>query len=732
MSASPIIVDLCRLLGVETDYIDNGGVRREPPPATITALVAALGYPGATRGEAEASIALFHRRTAARLVEPVVVRRKDEQSSWTIVTQPAGSDDRHLRWVLEAETGGISQGEARFADLPLAESIAVGRQIYERRRLVLPVPLQCGYHRARVEFADAVAEGALIVVPRRAYQPPTLDGGCGIWGLASQLYGLRSERNWGIGDFTDLADLLRHAAAAGAGAISLNPLHALFLDDPQAASPYSPSSRLFSNPLYLDVEAIDDFAECAEARALSASSEWRAALRRLRGGELVDYVEVTERKFEILERLYRSFRANHMPASGERAGEFQAFQAREGLALQRFATHCALRKALAETGASWRSWSDWPVELRDPAGPAVAQFMQENQTSIEFFAYLQWQCDRQLAGCADVARRLGMPIGLYHDLAVGVDANGAEAWGNQAAIVPGWSIGAPPDPWNMKGQSWGLPPFDPVALRALAYEPLVQTFRANMRHAGALRIDHILGFRRLFWIPAGAPPTDGAYVRYPFDDIVGILALESERHRCLIIGEDLGTLPEGLREALADVGVLSYRLLYFEREQDGAFRRPDAYPRQALVAIGTHDLPTLPAYWAAADVALKLRLGFYSSDEERRQDEERRRRDRHLLVEALRRAGLFECVDLETGDAPPVEAAYRFLARTPSRLLMVHLEDALGIMEQINLPGTVLEHPNWRRRLPLAVDELFGEPRVRRLLRALAAERPRVDARNAR
>jgi 4-alpha-glucanotransferase len=724
--------ELCLLLGVETEYVDNSGVRRSVPSATLVALFAALGYPAATPDEAQASIERFRGRAVAYMMEPVVVCRDDEAAASTYVTLPTADANQRLRWDLALEAGGGSQGETRFADLALVEQFAVGGQAHEKRRLDLPGLLPLGYHRVRVGIADRSAEGTVIVAPRQAYVPPALASGRGIWGIAVQLYSLRSARNWGVGDLTDLGDFVRHAAAASAGAISLNPLHALFPDDPEAASPYSPSSRLYSNVLYLDVEAIEDFAECPEAQAQAASPEWQADLQRLRDCELVDYVQATERKLLMFERLYRSFRSRHLEIDDPRAGEFRAYQGREGTALRRFAVFHALREFLGKAQTDIRPWRAWPAEFRDPDSPAVMRFAIDNLERIEFFEYLQWQFDRQLETCAATAQSLGMPIGLYSDLAVGVDANGAEAWASQNAIVSGWSVGAPPDPWNMKGQSWGLPPFDPLALRALAYQPLIDTFRANMRHAGALRIDHILGFRRLFWIPAGAPPSEGVYVRNPFDDIVGVLALESHRHQCLIIGEDLGTLPEGLREQLAEAAILSYRLLYFEREIDGTFCQPAAYPRQALVAVGTHDLPTLPAYWKAVDLELKSSVGLYARDQDRQQDEEQRRRDRDLLTEALRWASLPVADGPAVDDAPPVESAYRFLARTPSQLLMIHLEDALGIREQINLPGTVQEHPNWRRRLPLPVAALFDDPRVRRLLRAVDDERPRGRARTGR
>jgi len=509
---------------------------------------------------------------------------------------------------------------------------------------------------------------------------------------------------------------------AGAGAIGLNPLHALFLDEPERASPYSPSSRLFLNALYLDVEAIDDFRDCDEAQALVRSADFQRRLRGLRDAPLVDYAGVAACKRPVLELLFGSFSRRHLDRAGDARGEsFRAFRRDRGPPLRRQAAFEALRETLSRDDAPRRYWRRWPAEYRDPTSGAVAAFVDANRPLVEFFEYLQWQADLQLGRCAAAARAAAMPIGLYRDLAVGADDGGGDSWASQAMLAGGVVVGAPPDQWNINGQKWGFPPFDPAALRERGYAPLIEVLRANMRHAGALRIDHILGFMRLFWIPANAPAADGAYVRYRFDEIVGILALESVRNRCLVIGEDLGTVPEGFRAALQDSGILSYRLLYFEQEPDGAFRAPSAYPTDALVAVGTHDLATLPAYWTGQDIVLRSRLGIYPSAEMSEADVRLRETQRGNLAAALRREARLpgEAVP----EAAPVEAAYRYLARTPARLLMVHFEDALGQTDQINVPATQDEYPNWRHKLSANLDAVFADDRVQRLAAALNAER---------
>ncbi|HET6725029.1 MAG TPA: 4-alpha-glucanotransferase [Gammaproteobacteria bacterium] len=552
-----------------------------------------------------------------------------------------------------------------------------------------------------------------------AWRPDALRGNGRRWGIQVPLYGLRSPRNWGIGDFTDLAELVKGAAELGAAAVGLNPLHALFPSRPGHISPYSPSSRLFLNPLYVDVEAVPEFTDCAATHRKVNSPVFQARLRELRDPPLVDYRGVAELKFAILEELYGYFRKACADASHPRHRAFREFQTRRGDALLRFATFHALAEQ-TDTAA----WRDWPHEWCDPESDTVAVFVERHIERVEFHEYLQWQADWQLRAAAELARESGMSVGLYTDLAVGADPTGAEAWGHQKATVQGASVGAPPDQLNLQGQDWGLPPPDPLAWQAQAYAPFIELLEANMRHAGAIRIDHILGLVRLYWIPAGMSAKEGAYVRYPWRDLLAVLAAQSRRSRCLVIGEDLGTVPEGLREAMMENGILSYRLLYFERD-DGSFRAPRDYPAEALAAVGTHDLPTLPGWWHSDDIALRDRLDLWPSKEKRNQACAERERDRQALMKALHDTQLVD--EATMPEEPPVMAIYRYLAQAPSRLLMVQLEDVLGQREQLNLPGTTDEYPNWRQRMHTTIDSALSDPRMLELARALKTQ-GRADA----
>jgi (1->4)-alpha-D-glucan 1-alpha-D-glucosylmutase len=540
----------------------------------------------------------------------------------------------------------------------------------------------------------------------RAWRPAALEHDGRRWGLSVQLYALRTARTWGIGDFSALAELMRGAAALGACAVGVNPIHALFPTRPSHASPYSPSSRRFLNTLYIDVEAVEEFATCKAARSMVEAPEFQARLREVREGSRVQYRVVADLKYQVLARLYDDFRKQCLNADDHpRARAFGEFRRGEGPALRQFATFHALAETMPEF-----DWHEWRPGYGDPDSDAVAAFAASHAEAIEFHEYLQWLASQQLDLVNRAARDCGMSIGLYADLAVGADPTGAECWSGQAFLARGATIGAPPDPLNLLGQNWGLPPLDPFALSDAAYTPLTDLWHSNMR-GGALRIDHILGLVRLFWIPAGAPAAEGAYVRYPWRELLGLLAARSQRCRCMVIGEDLGTVPEGLREAMRDTGLLSYRLLYFE-QHDGRFRAPGEYSADALVAAGTHDLPSLAMWWSGEDIDLRERLGLWPNDAMRVAELEQRQHARAALTAALRQEGLH---DGEVPGEVPVEAIHAFLARTPCKLLMVQLEDVLGLAMQVNLPGTVEEHPNWRQRLPCTIADALANPRMRQI-----------------
>jgi len=527
------------------------------------------------------------------------------------------------------------------------------------------------------------------VVPGRTYQGG--DPNARMWVLAVQLYGVCSHRNWGHGDFTDLAALLELAADLGAAGIGLNPLHALFDDRPERASPYAPNSRLFLNPLYIDVDAI------AEFPGLDAAG--REEIARLRAAAQVDYLGAAKAKLAGLRLAYGRFRAD---ASPERRRDFECFKNEQGPALARFASFEVLRRRFPQ------AWWDWPEQWRAPTDAALAALRATDGDAVGFYEFVQWIADRQLAACQATARARALSIGLYLDVAVGVDAAGADAWSDQGAILHGLSAGAPPDAFNPVGQNWGIAAFHPRGLSAHAFAPFRRTIAAAMRHAGAIRIDHVLGLNRLFLIPHGAPAQDGAYFRFPLEALLAVVAQESVAHRCIVIGEDLGTVPEDLRGKLAGWGLWSYRVLIFERDADGGFIVPARYPRDALATFNTHDLPTYQGWMTGHDLKMRREIGHPSGE-----TEDQRAQARAALQAALAQSG---CGSGFAGVA-------RYLAATPSRLVAVSIEDVLGIVDQPNLPGTIDEHPNWRQRLPVPLEDWAGHAQLRTLARVFAESR---------
>jgi (1->4)-alpha-D-glucan 1-alpha-D-glucosylmutase len=716
MTDHRLVDRLADLIGLQTSYRDAWGTPREVPDTTRLALLTAMGYPVDSDDAAARSIdALEHRLHT--LLPAVVVAFEGDEVITVPITVPAGQRGR-LTWRLTLEDGDVIEDGMDLAALPLMNTLSNGA---ESRRLTITHPLPLGYHAVTVKIVGnrrATNAGTrLIIAPRRCYRPSSLEGDGRRWGIAVQLYAMRSERNWGFGDFTDLMAVVRGAARLGAAAVGLNPLHALFPLQPESASPYAPSSRLFLNILYLDIETMDDYRDSTAARRAVADPRFQARLHAVRGAKLVDYPAVASCKLEIFELLFRSFRERYrQDPENPRARMFRQFCDAGGRALRNFALFEALaeRASVEGKGFGFRSWA---AELQDPESSTVRQLHEELAERVEYYRYLQWQAERQLAEVRRVSERLGMSIGLYHDLAVGVEAGGAEAWDWQAVLASGASVGAPPDDWNHNGQDWGLPPLDPQRLHDQAYAPFIELLRATMRRGGALRIDHILGLMRLYWIPYGAAPGDGAYVAYPWRDLIAIVALESRRNHCLVVGEDLGTVPEGLREAMTEAGILSYRLLYFEKETDTESRPPERYPREALVSVGTHDLPPLAAYWTGSDLALRDRLSLWPSPDQRDAASRARGNDRTALIGLLRNERLLEP---ETAcEEAPIEGLYGMLARTPSRLLMVQVEDIAGQIEQINVPGTDRQYPNWRWRLAVDLRAMLAGERLLSLARTL-------------
>jgi len=727
MSGSARLQELARLHGIAPDYVDIWGKRHGVADETLVALLAEFGIDAATPQAIEAAILARDFDRWHEVLPPVIVVREGA-APWTLrLNLTAALDSAPLAWQLVEENGATHQGEFSPGDLPSPERI----DAFVAREITLPIKVGLGYHRlALLRAGVSVAEALVAVAPSKCYRPVAVQGEGRVWGAVAQVYALRSERNWGIGDFTDLRAVLEQWSHRGAAIVGVNPLHALFPHNPAHASPYSPSSRLFVNVLYIDVEAVEDFRECEEVVNDVFSAPFQARLQKLREAPLVDYPGVAETKLTVLERLYAHFRERHLAAGSDRGKAFRSFQANGAEHLWRHALFEALQEHFHREDPNVWGWPVWPEPYRNPESRDVARFADEHTARVEFYQYLQWQAESQLAQIGRRSFDLALGVGLYEDLAVSIDRGGAEAWANQDLYAVTASVGAPPDDFNLAGQNWGLPPLRPERLREVGYEPFIATLRENMRHAGALRIDHVMGLARLYWIPEGRTPSEGAYVHYPFADLLAIIALESHRNQCMVIGEDLGTVPDEVRSALGDYGILSYRLFFFERNSTGDFRPPAEYPADALVAASTHDLPTLAGFWEGSDLLLRDQLGLIPADAQRQERIVERAQDRARLLLAMEQEELLphgatvNPVSLPNMTPEFVRNINLYLARTPSKVLVVQLEDVLGMREQVNLPATTDEHPNWRRKLVLDLERFGDDERFVTIANALAGARP--------
>ncbi len=634
-------------LGIQTEFMDGQGHRHVTDTAALKIILDALPA-----------------RIPRRLLDgPVVVRsgRPARAGLKQAATFP-------LRWKILAGLKVIAEGKTA------------------ERTIAWPLDLPEGSYRLHLTDAAGVTEQApLIVAPAKAYRGDF--DRC--WLLAVQLYGVRSARNWGIGDFTDLEGLIELASRLGADGVGLNPLHALFDDRPTDCSPYSPNSRLFLNPLYVDVEKL------AEPGLAAASRE---AIDRLRQGDIVDYAAVADLKWRALRVAFDAFKAG---PEASRRRDFENFRAERAPLLSRFACFETLRHKFN------KPWWEWPQEWQQPDRAKCAALRQgPDAAEIEFVEFVQWTADRQLRTCRDLAVSLGMKVGLYLDVAVGVQSDGFDAWNEQSAISRHLGVGAPPDPLNTAGQNWGLAGFNAAGLEMQSFEPFREMLRASMRYAGAIRLDHVLGLKRLYLVPHGFAAREGVYVQMPFEALLAATAQESITHRCVVIGEDLGTVPEGFREEMADWGIWSYLVMMFERDDNGRFCGIDHYTENALVTFNTHDLSTYAGWRSFGDLRLKRSLGLDPGE-----SDDARWRALTMLSDVLRHHAI---------DSHDLFAVVRFLAQTKSRLLAISLEDLLGVSDQPNIPGTVDEHPNWRRRLPLGLHKIAAAIDMAALQRATA------------
>ncbi|KJY93889.1 4-alpha-glucanotransferase [Vibrio neptunius] len=710
---------------IADSYVSAWGDEAKVDEETIRYLLRSLGYDTTNDDTLLQSAEKKHKKD---VLDPVLVVRDGEPVE-VALNLGASARESEFSWRLDTEQGEVLEG--------YLQSQIVRDERKEGGPLVFALPndLAWGYHKLTIirKRRKSPYEMTLIVTPRSCYKQEEIDAGKKMWGPSVQLYTLRTQHNWGIGDFGDLKQLVADIASRGGDFVGLNPIHSLFPANPEGASPYSPSSRRWLNIMYIDVSSVPEFALSIEAQQRVGSAEFQHRLQKARESHWVNYTEVADLKLSVLPLLFSEFKKRHLDNNTERAQAFLAFVEEGGDSLVHQAAFDALHASLhAEDSNIW-GWPVFPDEYRRFENTAVQKFIEQNLDQVHLYMYLQWVADIQINEAQALAEEKGMSVGLYRDLAVGVADSGAETWADDGNLVMDASIGAPPDVLGPLGQNWGLPPLNPQVLQETSYDVYIKLLRANMKHCGALRIDHVLGLLRLWWIPKGENATKGAYIYYPVEDMLAILALESHRHQCSVIGEDLGTVPDEIVELLREAGVHSYKVFFFETsEDDGGYISPAHYANQSMSALCTHDMPTLRGFWHCDDLKMGEELGLYPDAEQLKGLFTDRLESKQGILDSVAWHGyLPEGVGRDAQYVPMdsylAEALQLHVAAGASTLLSVQLEDWLEMDKPVNIPGTVEEYPNWRRKLSMNLDEVFAQEGVNRIAYKLTEVRAKVS-----
>ena len=688
-------------LGIATSYKDSGLVSKEYeiPDTTIRYISEKLGYKAGNLGEVEKSLSDFEKRRWQTTLENIYVVEQGNIHIDAVI--PKEQEQSYFALQAENKDTGISSA-VTFDIIPTGEIFTIGKTLYAKMLITVTSDLPIGYYKITFTVGDKNYQSTLAVAPKECYENEALQEGK-TWGYAIQLYALKSEHNWGVGDFSDLQRFVEICSRCGADVIGVNPLNVLVHTYPENASPYNSISRLFLNPIYIDVEAVPEFK--SEDKEVIKDK-----LDEVRASSLIKYEEVYPLKIEVLEKLYGRFMAD---LTSQRQREFHDFVEAQGEDLHRL----ALFQTLYDIKSTYRfgGWKSWEDEFQTPNSIEIRKFAEEHADTIRFFKFLQFEAFRQFKLVEEKIKECGLKIGLYRDLAVGVGKDSAELWSDRDLFIKDLGAGAPPDAFFPAGQKWGLGAFNPYVLKERSYEPFIKILRANMQGAGALRIDHVMGLMRLYMIP-DKEDDGGTYVMYNLKDMLNIVALESKRNQCQIVGESIGNVPEGFIEELEAKNIYSLSVLWAERKDLGwgDFNSPWEYPLKAFMSVGTHDMAPLRMWWFGYDIALMHDLNMMT-DEEKNGAYHKREQDRWKLLHILDINGCWPEDNLRKGDylygeAYPEgieEAVHTFAAKTNSKVFLAQLEDILHVEKMQNLPGTDIDkHPNWRRKLPVSLEKL--------------------------
>lgn len=757
-------------VGLARDYIDADGKYTVISSESRMATLQAMGYDLSDDAKLTERMLAEEIQPYKDIIDPVTVIREGERPFILIRTKDQLSPEATVQWELTLEDGTKYTGNELLSDIEIADYDTVQGCVYDTHRFILPLELMfaeatapkaataatasaadtatlfkladdCylpfGYHQFKVRIVDGKdtydsIEQLLILTPLKCYAPEVMRKGKKLWGVSIQLYALRSRNNWGVGDFNDLKQLLKIVHKRGGEFVGLNPLHAGYPanPDPAMTSPYSPSSRRWLNIVYISVNNVPEFINNTKVRKQYESKEIVKTLQALRDREYVDYKEVLDLKLKALRQVFDLKRL--LDKRTNRSKQFVDFLEQGGESLINMATYDALQHEFFASGKEAEGWTDFPKEYQDCRGPFVEEWRKKHQEDVYFYCYLQFLAQEQLEEAFAAAQADGMILGTYRDLAVGVSEGSCDVWSDPDHVYRGdAAVGAPPDTLGPLGQIWGLAPMDPHALRRSRYKLLIDLYRANMHACGALRIDHAAGLYRFWWIqvkPKELPPTQGAYVYNHIHDWLGILALESQRHKCLVITEDLGTIPMELRIALKEVGAYSYKLFFGERAPDGGFIAPQDYDAMALLALTTHDMATLVGWWSNYDLELGQKLGIYTEEIAKRIKGERDFAKQQILNSMHGLGSAEKDLPTQASELPVmtnalVKSLERHMCRGSCALFSSQLEDWIGVLKPVNVPGTFREYPNWRRKLTANLEDIDKNSFVKELTAAMTEGR---------
>lgn len=732
-----IIEQLVLARGIESEYTDAWGNQAFIKQESKQKILAAMGYPMDDEAALIDAINTEGEQHWLTVADSVIVTKESKKTLFSFKLPIDFAND-------ELTLNILQQGKAvaGFSFTPVENELVAAVDIrdveIQQYCIEIDLDLDMGYYDFELVeegVEEPLGQGKLIVAPDACYKQDALVQGKKMWGPSVQLYCVKSKKNWGVGDFSDLKVLIEKVADRGADFVGLNPIHALYPPNADACSPYSPSSRRWLNVIYIDVEAVVGFDQCEQVQTLVKDEAFIQQLSAAKEANHVDYGSVMDMKIRALKPLYQYFLSHHIEAKTELAAAFEAFKLEGGESLAQLAVYDAIQDVYKSQGKdiseNW-GWPVWPEEMQDYDSEAVQAFAESNKELVDFYAYLQFVASSQLEQVDAVSKDKGMAIGTYRDLAVGVSEGSTEIWANKDLYRTDASVGAPPDVLGPLGQSWGLPPMDPVKLHQQAYQPIIDLFRSNMQSCGALRIDHVMALLRLWWVPKGDSAKEGTYVYYPVDDLLAILALESHLNQCSIIGEDLGTVPDDIVGKLKEYGIHSYKVFFFEQAEDGGYYSPAHYVEQAMATLTTHDMPTLIGYWHCKDLELGKELGLYKGDELLGQLYDSRAQDKQQILNTLH--GHNSIPEHIGRDAMHVgmtqELNYGLqihMAKGSSALLSLQLEDWLQMEMPVNIPGTSDEYPNWRRKLSVDLEDIFSLNEVNHLTQELNKARQQAS-----